>query len=334
MSAIRFVVYLLLTVLPLGTAMAQEYVIHFSHVVTDDTPKGRAAKLLAERVNQRLAGRVKMLVFPDAQLYDGTTVLEALTLSSGTTGIMAAPSLSKFTGLSHTLQLFDLPFLFRDMSDVHRLIDSELATDMTAALRDKGIHALGFWDNGMKVFSVRGEAPLRSLQEFKGKRFRIQQSNIHAAMISALGGEPVAMPYQGLYTELARETVQGQENTWSNIQSKQLYEVQNYFTRSHHSYLGYLLVVGQRFWEGLPAELRRELEAIIREVTIEERQFAAADILSGEAAVAAAIGADHIVSLTTDELAAWKVATQSVEQDYADEIGSDLLRKVHELLGY
>ena len=125
-------------------------------------------------------------------------------------------------------------------------------------------------------------------------------------MIGALGGDPVAMPFKGLYTELARGTVQGQENAWSNIRTKQLYEVQDYFTRSRHAYLGYLLVVGRQFWDGLPADIREEMEEIIREVTAEERRFAAADALESEAAVIAAIGDDHILSLTADELSAWK----------------------------
>jgi len=334
MPTIRMAIYLMLGCLLAPVNSVRWTIINFSHVVSEDTPKGRAAKLLAERINQRLVGRVKMVVYPDGQLYDGPTALQALPLSTGSTGIMSAPSLSKFTALSQTLQLFDLPFLFRNIDDVHRLLDTEMAIDLTRPLDDHGIHALGFWDNGMKVFSIQGDTPLRLPRDFQGRRIRIQQSNIHAAMIRALGGEPVPMPYKGLYTKLARGVVQGQENTWSNIRSKQFYEVQDDFTRSHHAYLGYLLVVGRQFWGGLPAVIRSELETIIREVTEQERAFAAADARASEAAVAKAIGADHILSLTDEERAAWETATRSVEQDYRDEIGAELLDKVHELLGY
>lgn len=311
---------------------AREFVIHFSHVATEDSPKGQAATMLAKRVNRRLAGRVRMEVYANAQMYDGSEVLQALRKNTGTTGIMAAPSLSKFIDLSKELQLFDLPFLFRDINDAHRVIDSPLAKQMTEPLRKHGVHALGFWDNGMKVFSVRGEPPLRAPADFNGRRIRVQRSNIHADMIRALGAEPEILPYQHLYTELAKGTVDGQENSWSNINTKLLYEVQDWLTLSHHSYLGYLLVVGNDFWSRIPPNVRQELSEIIQDVTVEQRKIAAADAKNARQAVEAALGKDKIIALTPAEIASWKAATAGVEKKYEAEIGADLLKQVHRLL--
>ena len=235
----------LLSACALFTGLAQaEYVIKFSHVVTPTTPKGKAAQYFADQVNEKLAGKVRVEVFPNSQLYNDNKVMEAMRLASGNTGLMAAPSMSKFVKFSKKLQVFDIPFLFNDIKDVHKLVDSPIAEGMVAPLEKKGIKALGFWDNGMKVFSIKGDKPLKvSPDDFKGKKFRIQSSEVHEAMIQALGGTPQKLPFKEVYTALGQGVVDGQENAWSNVYSKKFFEVQDYITVSNHSYLGYLLVV-------------------------------------------------------------------------------------------
>lgn len=316
-----------------GLAQA-EYVIKFSHVVSPQTPKGKSAQYFADQVNDRLAGRVRVEVFPSSQLYNDNKVMEAMRLSSGKTGLMAAPSLSKFVKFSRQLQVFDIPFIFNDIKDVHKLADSPLAAKMTAPLERKGIKALGFLDNGMKVFSTKGDKPLRlSPADFKGKKFRIQSSNVHETMIKALGGTPQKLPFKEVYTALAQGVVDGQENAWSNVYSKKFYEVQDYISVSNHSYLGYLLVVSNDFWSNLPTDIRTELEAIIGQ-TIQQGRIFAAEADLGDRKKIEAAGKAKVVDLTDAERAAWRAATASVEVKFSRQIGEDLLKEVHTLLGH
>ncbi len=316
------------------SAQAAEYVIKFSHVVSPNTPKGKAADLLAKTVNEKLQGRVRMEVFPSSQLYNDNKVIEAMRLSdSKTTGIMGAPSLSKFVKFSRTIQVFDIPFLFHNLDDVHKLTRSPVAKLMTDPLQRKGLKALGFWDNGMKVFSIRGDKPLRvAPDDFKGKKFRIQTSDVHEEMIKALGGVPQKLPFKEVYSSLGQGVVDGQENAWSNIYSKKFFEVQDYISVSNHSYLGYLLVVSAQFWDGLPDDIRAELEAIIKDVTSESAKFAAAASDSDRAKIEQA-GKAKVVELTEEERAQWKAAVAGVEGKFARQIGADLLEQVHGVLG-
>ncbi|MEE4380299.1 MAG: DctP family TRAP transporter solute-binding subunit [Candidatus Competibacteraceae bacterium] len=317
-------------------AVAEEYVIRFSHVVAPNTPKGRAAELFAQQVNERLAGKVRVEVYPNSELYEDDTVLTTLLLnSSERLAIMAAPSLSKFLQFSDQLQVFDLPFLFRNMDDVHQLVESPLINEITAPLEEKGFKALAFWDNGMKVFSVRGENPLRNVPEdFQGKRFRIQNSAVHAAMIEALGGIPVRMPFRSVYMGLDKGIVDGEENAWSNIYSQQFHMVQDWITVSNHAYLGYLVVISDNFWEGLPADIRSELEAILKEATQANRVFAAEETIDDRQKIVEKARAAKIVELTPEQRAQWQQAMQAVEQQFAEAIGPELLQKVHALLGH
>ena len=313
---------------------AAEYVIKLSHVVSPNTPKGKAADLFASMVNEKLAGKVKVIVFPNSQLYNDNKVMEAMRLSdSKTTGIMAAPSLSKFVKFSRTMQAFDLPFLFKDINDVHKLADSKLVEKMTKPMERKGIKALSFWDNGMKVFSINGDKPLISVPgDFRGNKFRIQSSDVHAAMIKALGGTPQKLSFKEVYTSLAQGVVDGQENAWSNVHSKKFFEVQDYITVSNHSYLGYLVVVSQAFWSNLPADIQSELTTIMREATLANRRFAA-EADTGDRKKIEAAGKAKVVDLTEAERNKWVEATRSVEAKFSRQIGAGLLKEIHALLG-
>lgn len=329
---------LLLAVMTLlaGGAAAQEYVIHFSHVVDPGTSKGQSAALFAKLVAERLAGKVRVEVFSNAVLYDDENVLNGILLNDEPRyAVMAAPSLSQFTQLSKTLQLFDLPFLFRDTDEVHKLTDSPLAAELTASLEEKNLKVLGFWDNGMKVFSVRGKQPLRRVpDDFQGKVFRIQNSDVFEEMIKALGGKTRRTPFRVVYLNLDKGIVEGQENAWSNIYSQKFYEVQDWVTVSNHSYLGYLVVTNRRFWDGsLPTAVRNQLEAILKEVTLANRRLAIEEALAARKGVEQA-GRAKVVDLTPEEREQWRQATSKVEQRFAPEIGPDLLQKIHTLLGH
>ena len=331
---LRIAVALCLALFAASTLHAEEYVIKFSHVVAPGTPKGKAADLFAKMVNEQMKGKVRVEVFPNSQLYNDNKVMEAMRLSSSKkSGIMAAPSLSKFVKFSRTLQAFDLPFLFKDINDVHKLVDSDLTAGMTKPLERKGIKALTFWDNGMKVFSIKGDKPLRKVpDDFNGKKFRIQSSEVHEDMIKALGGVPQKLPFKEVYTALGQGVVDGQENAWSNVYSKKFFEVQDYITVSNHSYLGYLVVVSAEFWNNLPDDIRNQLASILTKATMEGRKFAAqAD--KGDRQKIEKQGPAKVVELTADERAQWQKATAKLEDKFKKQIGAKLLDDIHKLLG-
>lgn len=312
---------------------AEQYVIKFSHVVAPGTPKGKAADLFAELVNKRMEGRVRVEVFPNSQLYNDNKVLETMRLTdSKTTGIMAAPSLSKFVKFSKKLQAFDLPYLFNDVNDVHKLVESPVMDKMTSDLGAKGLKALTVWDNGMKVFSIKGDKHLQRVpDDFAGKKFRIQSSNIAAAMIEALGGTPQKLPFKEVYTALGQGVVDGQENAWSNTYSKKFYEVQDYISVSNHSYLGYLLVVSKEFWNNLPKDIRKELTAILKEATDANRKFAQEADMADRKKIENDKYA-KVIELTAAERKQWKQITRPVWDQFRNEIGAGLMDEISGVL--
>src|SRR5690606_40767243 len=189
--------------------------IKFSHVVAADTPKGKGALLFKQLVEERLAGEVKVEVYPNSTLFGDANELEALRKNEVQ---MLAPSLSKFEPYTKRLQVFDLPFLFDDLEAVKRFQKRETSRDLLGSMREQNIYGLAFWNNGMKQLSANRE--LRLPADARGLAFRIQPSEVLDAQFGLLGAKAVNLPFAETFKALQSGTVQGAENPWSNIASQ------------------------------------------------------------------------------------------------------------------
>jgi len=265
-------VLILCMVMVVPAAMAKAKKIRFSHVVSVNTPKGWAANEFANRVNKALEGKYEVIVFPNAQLYGDNQAIEAL--SAGFIE-MAAPSSAKFVGSVPALQLFDMPFLFPRIETVHNVVDGPIGDEIRDMFieRKLGIKLMTFWDNAFKQFSCNVR-PLLKPTDFKGVKFRIMSSDVLEAQMSGLGGVGLKLPFAEVYNALEQGVVDGQENTASNIYTKKFHEVQKYMTFSNHGYLGYAVIMNQKFWDKLPADVQETISRILTEVTALERKKA------------------------------------------------------------
>ena len=294
-----------------------EMVIKFSHVVAaSGHPKGDAATMLAERVNKEMDGKACMQVFPNSQLFDDDKVMEALLLGDVQ---LAAPSLSKFEAYTLKYRLFDLPFLFNDLSSVDRFAASEPGKNLLNAMTDVGFIGLGYWSSGMKQFSAN--KPLLLPTDANGLKFRVQSSDVLAAQMEALGGTPQAMAFSEVYGALQQGVVDGQENTWSNIYGKKFFEVQDGTTETNHGIIDYLLVTSVDWLDSLDPAVRDQFLTIVDEVTAARNKESTA---VNESAKQAVIDAGGVVrTLTPEQRAAWVKAMKPVWDKFADDVGAD-----------
>ncbi len=294
-------------------------VIKFPHVTAPATPKGQAADRFKQLVDERLAGRVTVEVYPSGQLMNDDDSLDALAFGEIQ---MIAVSLSKLDRLTHKFQIFDLPFLFPDLATVERFQASADGKALFDSMAHKGLQGLSYWHNGMKHFG--GPVPMRTPDDAKGLKFRIMESDVLQAQVLAFGGNPQKMAFGEVYQALQTGAVDAQENTWSNMYSSKFYEVQDYLTVSSHGYVGYLVAVNPSFWNSLPADIRDELHTIIDEVSIWANKQSLKINQSGKEKIVAA-DTSEIVYLTPDELAGWQSAMRPVWQQFEGNIGSELI---------
>jgi C4-dicarboxylate-binding protein DctP len=304
-----------------GPAAAEgPIVLKFSHVVASDTPKGKAADKFKELAEKYTDGKVKVEVYPNSTLYKDKEELEALQLGAVQ---MLAPSNSKFGPIGiREFEVFDLPYILPDRKALRKVTDGALGARLLKLLDAKGMTGLAYWDNGFKQMSANKK--LVQPSDYKGLKFRIQSSKVLEAQFRALGAIPQVMAFSDVYQALQTGVVDGQENTWSNIYTQKMHEVQKYATVTNHGYIGYVVVVNKKFWDGLSADIRTQLDKAMKEATdfgnsqsAKENEDALEEIKKA--------GKTEIISLSPDQDEAMRKAMMPIYKDVASRVGQSLI---------
>lgn len=294
-----------------------EIVIKFSHVTNSDRhPKGIAATLLEQRVNEEMNGTSCMEVFPNSTLYNDDQVLEAMLQGDVQ---MAAPSLSKFEQFTKVFRIFDLPFMFKNIEAVDEFQNSETGQAMKASMERRGLSGLQFWHNGMKQMSAN--KPLIVPADADGLKFRVQASDVIKAQMEAIGASPQPMAFSEVYGALQTGVVDGQENTWSNIYGQKFFEVQDGITETNHGVLDYMVVTSTDWWEGLPEDVRSQLATILEEVTTTRN--AAVGEVDAAARQAVLEAGSTIRELDAEGRQVWVDAMMPVWEQFTVDVGQE-----------
>lgn len=313
----------------LAAVAQQPIVIKFSHVVANDTPKGKGADFFKHKAEELTKGKVKVEVYSNSTLYKDKEEMEALQLGAVQ---MLAPSLAKFAPLGvKEFEVFDLPFMFDNYEELHKVTNGPIGKSLLKKLEAKGIMGLSYWDNGLKVMSAN--KPLKSPEDFRGLKMRIQSSNVLDAQMRAVGALPQKMAFSEVYQALQTGVVDGTENPPSNLYTQKMHEVQKYVTLSDHGYLGYAVIVNKKFWDGLPGDIRKQLEDAMEQATRYANQIAKVENDQALDAVRKS-GKSQIDTLTSEQKRAWKKAMVKVHDQMADRIGKDLIKSIYQETGF
>ena len=295
-------------------------VIKFSHVVTNDTPKGKGALKFKELAEKYTNGKVKIEVYPNSSLYKDKEEIEALQLGSVQ---MLAPSTAKFAPLGvKEFEALDLPWLFKDEATYTAAMKGQVGQWLFKKLEAKGITGLAYWDNGFHMVSAN--RPLIKPSDFEGLKFRISGSKIADQYFRNVGSIPQIMAFSEVYQALQTGVVDGCENTASNYTTQKFFEVQKDITVSYHAHLQYAVIVNSKFWSGLPADVRGQLEKAMSEATdytnsiaIKENEDALAEIKKS--------GKTTLHYLTDDQRKAWQTAMQPTYKWAKGRVGQEVL---------
>ncbi len=312
-----------------AVAMAQApIIIKFSHVVTNETPKGKGALRFKELAEQYTNGRVKIEVYPNSSLYKDKEEIEALQLGSVQ---MLAPSTAKFAPLgAKEFEALDLPWLFKDEASYAKAMKGPVGAWLFNKLEAKGIIGLAYWDNGFHM--VSSNRPLLMPADFQGIKMRISGSKIADQYFRNVGAISQIMAFSELYQALQTGVVDGCENTASNYLTQKLHEVQKHITVSYHAHLQYAVIVNAKFWNALPADIRGQLEKAMAEATeytnsiaVKENEDALAEIKKA--------GKTTLHYLTPDQKAAWQKAMAPSYKWAEGRVGGEVLDLVAKELG-
>jgi C4-dicarboxylate-binding protein DctP len=311
-------------------AYAQEpIVIKFSHVVAIDTPKGKAAEMFAKKAAELTKGRVRVEVYANSTLYKDKEEMEALQLGAVQ---MLAPSLAKFGPLGvKEFEVFDLPFIFSNYDDLHKVTTGPVGKQLLTKLESKGIRGLAFWDNGFKSFSLN--TPIKVPADLKGKKMRIQSSKVLEEQMRAVGSLPQVMAFSEVYQALQTGVVDGTENPMSNLYTQKMYEVQKHLTVTDHGYLGYAVIVNKKFWDGLPADIRKQLDEAMEQATRYANQIAKVENDESLEKIKKS-GKTAVYVPTKEERLAFKKAMMPVHKKMEGRIGKEVIESIYKDIGF
>ncbi len=297
-----------------------EEVLKFSVVTSlKGHPKGEAAMTYAAAINEQLNGSYCIEVYGNSELYDdaeGFVALEQGDLH------FAAPSLAKFGDYTQKMDLFNLPFLFDGPLHALEFLQSDEVEQLSDEVTNAGFPVLSYWSNGMRQFSAT--VPMRRPGDAEGLTFRVSSSSpITAAVLDTMGITPKKLSFSKVYDALASGEVQGQENTWANIATKEFYRVQAAVTESNHTYLGYAMITSQRFLDSLDPETRAVFVDTAKLVAHERNRFAfelnqqqRQNILDDDGI---------ILRLTPTEMQEWRDAFAPILERFKPSIGAELV---------
>lgn len=325
----RIASLLLAAALPLAGAHAQSpIVIRFSHVAAANTPKGNGAEYFRKLVEERTKGRVKVEVYANGTLYRDDEEVDALQRGAVQ---MLAPSLAKLGPLGvPELDVFDLPYIFDNYDELHRVTYGPVGASLMKKLQAKGIVGLAYWDEGFKDMSAN--RPLRKPADFRGLRMRIESSKAIEAQMRALGSIPQVVALPEVYQALQTGRVDGTESTPAGFHARKMHEVQKYLTLSGHGYVGDAVIVNRKFWESLPAQLRRTLEQCMADTTQHVNELAKQENDDALAAVRRS-GRTEVISLSPEDKREWKKVLAKVRRQSEAWIGSELIESIYREIG-
>ena len=306
------------------------WTVKFAHVVSSGTPKGKAADLFAKRAGELSNGRLKVEVFPSAQLVDDDKVFQELKRNNIQ---LAAPAFSKFTPIAKEFNLWDVPFIFRDNAHLHAVMDGEVGQILKQAIAKKGFIALDYWDSGFKQFSTN-KKPIIVPDDAKGQKMRIMSSKVLEEQVKAMGANPQNINFGEVYSALQTGVVDAAENPLSNLYNSRFYEVQKSVTMSNHGYLGYLVIASEKFWQELPDELKEVVNQAMREATLFEREESERDeaVLFQNLKDYEAKNPNKLKIYTLDDAQKkqWQELMTSIYPKFYDLVGEELIKKTLE----
>jgi C4-dicarboxylate-binding protein DctP len=306
----------------------KQIILKFSHVTAPESVKGKAAAKFAELVHEKTNGQVKVEVYPSSQLYGDKDELDALVAGNVH---MIAPSVTKMVKLDPRWQYVDMPFLFRDDAHVQKFFTSDVAQTLLTSdkLQNNDILGLAFWANGFKQFTT-GKKPLKAPADFNGLKFRAQAGKVLEAQFKAVGAGSATIPFGETYAALQQGTVDGQENTFNNIDTQKYQEVQKHLTVSNHGRLDYGVFVNKTFWNSMPEDVRKQVEEALAEATKFANDMAYDENMESFKKLKEA-GKMEIVELSAEQRAEFEKALQSVYAEFTNVITPELIEGIKNL---
>lgn len=313
--AIMFAVILLLTILelPKSGEVEPRFVFTYAENQPEDYPTTQGARKFAELVEERTEGEIRIIVHAEAELGTEAEVIKQLKYG----GLdFARVSLSQLSEHIPEMNVLQMPYLYRDSEHMWSVLDGEIGADFIEIVQGHELIGLSWYDAGARSF-YNAVKPITCLEDMKGMRIRVQESEVMADMVEALGASAWKIAYGDVYSSLERGMVNGAENNWPSYVSMQHDEVAKYWTADEHTRVPEMQICAEHTWKQLTEEQQEIVLECAKESALYERElWKEREAASREEALA---GGVQIVELSVDEKQRFQEAMMDVYEKYCGE---------------
>ena len=288
-------------------------------VNTIDHPQGIGAQKFADLVAEKSEGKITVKVFPGGTLGGETQMVSSLQ-GGVIEATMMAPAI--LVGAIKEFIILDFPFVFEKAEEADHVLDGPVGQSLLDLLPDKGLVGLAYMEQGYRSISNNRRA-ITKLEDIEGLKLRTLQNPLYIDMLSALGANPVPMPFPELYTALETGTVDGQENPPLTIEASKLFEVQKFFSLDKHIYNPQMILISKKFWD----ELSDDEKALLQEAAYEARDYQrqVAREMSDKSIETLEANGMEVNEVAAEEIARMRERVQPVIDKYSAEVGADLV---------
>ena len=302
-----------------------QYVIKTGIGYNDQSLQYKTLEFMKKTLEESTDGVVTMELYHSSTLGDDMAVLEGLQLG---TIEMFCGTIGPAAQFSSKIKLFDLPFLFTSYEQVDALLDGPVGQEVLDSLEPAGMIGIGYWENGFRQLT-NSARPVRTPEDMKGLKLRTMPTPVPLSTFKLLGANPTPMNFGEVFTAMQQGVVDGQENPWETILANKFYEVQKYATNTGHVYSPFGVLFSKIFWEKLPAEYQEA----VKQAVFAARDFNREQARSKEKEILAELGKYmEITILTPEELKPFQEMTRPVYDEFAPEIGPELVKKAVDFL--
>jgi tripartite ATP-independent transporter DctP family solute receptor len=268
----------LLAVTAAGAASAQERTLKFGLNGPEGHPAVAGMKKFKETVEAKSGGKLKVQLYLNGSLGSDQATLSAI---KGGTVEMAVMNSGILASEVKALEVFDFPFLFNNEKEADAIVDGPIGQKMHAALADKGIIGLSYWELGFRNIT-NSKRPMNKVEDVEGLKLRVIPNPINVDWVKALGANPTPMPFTEVYAALEQKAIDGQENPVSVIAANKFWEVQKFIALTNHQYNPQSVIFSKKVWDTLsPADKKiidEAADAAVHEQRAASRAAVAANL--------------------------------------------------------
>lgn len=250
-------------------AQAQAVKLTLGHGAAPGNPRHEASVKFAEILKAKTSGRIEVQVAPSAQLGDDAAMVTALRTGALD---MSANSQGAVANAVPEYAAFGMPFLFSNAAAAFKLLDGPLGKELADKSAEKGLIALGFWDNGIRQMT-NSKRPIAKVEDLKGLKMRTPPDTVLVEIMQALGAEAQQIKFAELYVALQQGVVDGQENPLVNFHASKLYEVQKNLALTNHQFQMTPFLMSKRSWDKLSDADKKAVQEAAVEATALQRKL-------------------------------------------------------------